>query len=67
MKRLSKTCYVSDDNHLACALTTDGKYAIVKNDPNGIQLIKIFNSFFDAKEFIIDYEMAIKEFEEVFK
>ena len=67
MKRLSDTCYTSDDNHLACALTTDGHYAIVQNDPNGILLLKIYSSISDAKEFVLDYEMAMKEFWSIFK
>ena len=67
MKRLSNTCYTSDDNHIACALTTGGKYAIIQNDPDGISLIKVFDSISDAKEFVLDYEVAIKDFYEVFK
>ena len=67
MKQLSKTCYVSDDNHIACAVTECGKYAIVENNTNHIGLIKMFDSLSEAKEYVLDYEMAIKEFNEVFK
>ena len=67
MKQASRTCYISDDNHLACALTTEGQYAIVENTEKGISLIKIFDSLSDATKFVLDYEMAIKEFYEVFK
>jgi len=67
MKQVSKTCYISDDNHIACALTEDDRYAIVENDVKGIVLIKIFETLSEAKEYVLDYEMAIKEFEKVFK
>jgi hypothetical protein len=67
MKQVSKTCYISDDNHIACALTDDHRYAIVENDVKGIVLIKIFETLSEAKEYVLDYEMAIKEFEKVFK
>jgi hypothetical protein len=48
-------------------LTEDDRYAIVENDVKGIVLIKIFETLSEAKEYVLDYEMAIKEFEKVFK
>lgn len=68
MKQLSKTCYISDDNKVGCALTIENKYAYIENDPMyGIVVHKIVNSMAEAKEYVLDYEMAIKEFYEVFK
>ena len=39
MKQLSRTCYVSDDNHVGCALTTDGRYAYIENDTTSLQMV----------------------------
>jgi hypothetical protein len=67
MKQATKTCFISDDNHVACALTEDGRYAYLENDSDGIKIIKICNSISEAKEMVLDYELAIKEFWRVFK
>ena len=67
MKQLSKTCYVSDDNHVGCALTTDGRYAYIENDTNSVKILKVVESLAEGKELVLDYEMAMKEFWEVFK
>ena len=67
MKQLSKTCYVSDDNHVGCALTTDGRYAYIENDTNSVKILKVVESLAEGKELVLDYEMAMKEFWSVFK
>ena len=67
MKQLSRTCYVSDDNHVGCALTTDGRYAYIENDTNSVKILKVVPTLAEGKEFVLDYEMAMKEFWEVFK
>lgn len=67
MKQATKTCYISDDNYVACALTEDGRYAYLENDPEGMKLLKIVDSIAEAKELVLDYELAIKQFWEVFK
>ena len=67
MKQLSRTCYVSDDNHVGCAASTDGRYAYIENDPTGIKILKVVDTMAEGKELVLDYEMAMKEFNEVFK
>ena len=67
MKQLSRTCYVSDDNYVACAASTDGRYAYLENDPTGMKILKVVESLAEGKELVLDYEMAMKEFWEVFK
>lgn len=67
MKQLTKTCYASDDNYVACALTEDGRFACLENDPDGVLLIKICDTLKEAKQYVQDYEDAVKEFNEVFK
>jgi hypothetical protein len=67
MKQATKTCYISDDNYVACAATEDGKYAYIENDPEGIKLLQIVDTISEAKELVLDYELAMKEFWEVFK
>ena len=67
MKQATKTCYISDDNHVACAMTEDGRYAYLENDPDGMKIIKIVDSISEAKEYVLDYELAMKEFWDVFK
>lgn len=67
MKQATKTCFISDDNYVACALTEDGRYAYIENDPKGIKLLRIVGTLAEAKEFVLDYELAMKEFWEVFK
>ena len=67
MKQLSRTCYVSDDNHVGCALTTDGRYAYIENDTNSVKILKVVESLAEGKELVLDYEMAMKEFWGVFK
>ena len=68
MKRLSDTCYVSDDNVVGCAASTDGRFAYIENDPTGvIRIIQMADTMAEAKEMVLDYEMAMKEFWEVFK
>jgi hypothetical protein len=67
MKQLSKTCYVSDDNFVGCAASVDGRYAYIENDPAGIRIIQMADTMAEAKELVLDYEMAMKEFWEVFK
>ena len=68
MKQLSKTCYTSDDNKVGCALTIENKYAYIQNDPDhGIVIIKIVDTVAEAKEFVLDYEMVMKEFWSIFK
>jgi hypothetical protein len=67
MKQLSRTCYVSDDNLVGCAASTDGRFAYIENDPTGIKILKVVNSLAEGKELVLDYEMAMKEFWAVFK
>ena len=67
MKQLSRTCYVSDDNYVACAASTDGRYAYLENDPTGMKILKVVGSLAEGKELVLDYEMAMKEFWGVFK
>ena len=67
MKQLSKTCYVSDDNYVACAAATDGRMAYLENDPAGMKILKVVETIPEGKELVLDYEMAMKEFWEVFK
>ncbi len=67
MKQLSRTCYVSDDNLVGCAASTDGRSAYIENDPTGIKILKVVNSLAEGKELVLDYEMAMKEFWAVFK
>ena len=67
MKQLSKTCYVSDDNFVGCAASTDGRFAYIENDPAGIKILKVVPTLAEGKELVLDYEMAMKEFWEVFK
>ena len=67
MKQLSKTCYVSDDNHVGCALTTDGRYAYIENDTNSVKILKVVESLAEGKELVLDYEKLMDEFWQVFK
>jgi hypothetical protein len=67
MKQATKTCYISDDNYVACALCEDGRYAYLENDPEGMRLLKIVDTMAEAKELVLDYELAMKQFWEVFK
>jgi hypothetical protein len=67
MKKLSKTCYVSDDNYVACAASVDGRFAYLENDPTGTKILKMVDSLAEGKELVLDYEMAMKEFWAVFK
>jgi hypothetical protein len=67
MKQATKTCYISDDNYVACAMTEDGQYAYLENDPSGMKIISIVDDLSKAKELVLDYELAMKEFWEVFK
>ena len=39
----------------------------MENDPAGIRILKIVNTLSEGKELVLDYEMAMKEFWEVFK
>ena len=53
---------------VGCALTIEMKYAYIENDPmHGIVIIKIVDTVAEAKEFVLDYEMAMKEFWSIFK
>lgn len=67
MKQLSKTLYISDDNHVACAASVDGRFAYLENDPAGTRIIKMVDTLTEGKELVLDYEMAMKEFWAVFK
>ena len=67
MKQATKTCHISDDNYVACAMTEDGRYAYLENDPDGMRIISIVDDLSKAKELVLDYELAMKQFWEVFK
>ena len=67
MKQLSRTCYVSDDNRVGCAASTDGRYAFIENESTGINILKVVPTLAEGKELVLDYEMAMKEFWGVFK
>jgi hypothetical protein len=67
MKKLSKTLYVSDDNHVGCAASVDGRFAYIENDPAGIKILMMVDTLTEGKELVLDYEMAMKEFWAVFK
>lgn len=67
MKQATKTCFISDDNHVACAMTDDGRYAYLENDPTGIKLLSVCDTLEEAKNLVIGYETAMKEFWEVFE
>jgi len=67
MRQATNTCFISDDNHVACAATEDGRYAYLENDPEGMRLLKVVDSLAEGKELVLDYELAMKEFWEVFK
>ena len=67
MKQATKTCFISDDDHVACAQTEDGMYAYLENQHTGIKVIRIVDTLEEGKELVLDYEMAMKEFWEVFK
>jgi hypothetical protein len=48
-------------------MTEDGQYAYLENDPSGMKIISIVDDLSKAKELVLDYELAMKEFWEVFK
>ena len=53
MKRASDTVYYSDDQYVACAMLSDGRFAYLENDPDGLRLLKVSNTLEEVIKFSI--------------
>jgi hypothetical protein len=63
MKMLTPSCYISDDEYVACARLDSGRSAYICKEGANI----VCETFEEAKQHVRDYEKLMSEFMEVFK
>lgn len=62
MKQLTPSCYISDDEYVACARLDSGRSVYLSKEGTNI----ICETFTEAKQHVLDYEKLMEEFYEIF-